>query len=223
MGKVNPYYEILDKHNENAIAQLTSLSETTLSQMNECKLLYSKQGQQIKINQIYSDAIKKAEEFKTNQIALLKTLLDGEKVKLQPKPVTDMNERILNELVKMNNFNSFSTNLTHMTVQEILEYEQDKYLSEQEVNLIKSELTKRADKLEGQEGLDLLVKQRQLNHIPKTKLLEQAYERIEQYNLDSNMFPGMPISNSLTGGVEKLMGKEILDKVNEVNYFGGNE
>lgn len=223
MTKVNPYFEILDKHNENVFNELMALSKQTIAQMEECKLLYSKQGQQIKINQIYNESIEKANEIKDRHLVTLKHLLDGEKVKLQPKPITDINEKILNELVKMNNFNSFSTTLSHMSVDEILAYEQEKYLSEQEINLIKSELSKRADTLQGEERLNLYSKQRQISYTPKTKLLDQAYERIEQYNLDSNIFPGMPISDSLTGGVEKLMGKEIVDKVNEVNYFGDSK
>lgn len=223
MNKVNPYFELIDNYNENVINELKTLSNETLDSMNECKLLYSKQGQQIKINQIYQEAISKAQQIKNSHVQSLKALLEQEKVKLQPKPITDVNERILNELIKLNKYNSFSTQLTYMSTDEILRYENENYLNEQEVSLIKSELTKRADNMSGEEGLNLLQKQRQLRYIPKAMLLQQAYERIEQYELDSNMFPGMSVSDSLTGGVEKLLGKDILDEVNEVNFFGGNE
>lgn len=223
MNKVNPYFELIDNYNENVINELKTLSNETLDSMNECKLLYSKQGQQIKINQIYQEAISKAQQIKNSHVQSLKALLEQEKVKLQPNPITDVNERILNELIKLNKYNSFSTQLTYMSTDEILRYENENYLNEQEVSLIKSELTKRADNMSGEEGLNLLQKQRQLRYIPKAMLLQQAYERIEQYELDSNMFPGMSVSDSLTGGVEKLLGKDILDEVNEVNFFGGNE
>lgn len=223
MNKVNPYFELIDNYNENVINELKTLSNETLDSMNECKLLYSKQGQQIKINQIYQEAISKAQQIKNSHVQSLKALLEQEKVKLQPKPITDVNERILNELIKLNKYNSFSTQLAYMSTDEILRYENENYLNEQEVSLIKSELTKRADNMSGEEGLNLLQKQRQLRYIPKAMLLQQAYERIEQYELDSNMFPGMSVSDSLTGGVEKLLGKDILDEVNEVNFFGGNE
>ncbi|WP_349406752.1 hypothetical protein [Clostridium perfringens] len=223
MNKVNPYFELIDNYNKNVINELKTLSNETLDSMNECKLLYSKQGQQIKINQIYQEAISKAQQIKNSHVQSLKALLEQEKVKLQPKPITDVNERILNELIKLNKYNSFSTQLAYMSTDEILRYENENYLNEQEVSLIKSELTKRADNMSGEEGLNLLQKQRQLSYIPKAMLLQQAYERIEQYELDSNMFPGMSVSDSLTGGVEKLLGKDILDEVNEVNFFGGNE
>lgn len=223
MVKVNPYFEILDKHTTNSIAKLKTLSQETLSKMEECKLLYSKKGQQIKINEIYKNALKKAEELKQNELNSLKALLNCEKAKIQPTPVEDINEKILNELIKLNKFNSFKTTLKSMEVDEILNYENENYLSSQEVDLIKSELSQRANKMSNEERMDLFVKQRKISYIPKTQLIEQAFERIEQYNLDSNMFPGMPISDSLTGGVENLLGKNVVEEINEVNYFGSSE
>ena len=224
MSKENIYYKLLDDNMSQGFEKLNKLGTSVKAQMEECKLLYSKQGQQIKINEIYNKALEEVKQLKANELTRLKTILDIEKTKLQtnnePKTVE---EQILAELKKLNNSNSFTNKLNSMTAGEILAYEKEKYLTEQEVDIMKSVLTNKANSLEGNEKADILAKARGIKHISKNELLNQAYERLNIFESNAEMFPGMPIANSLSGGVSKILGNDIVKEINEVNYFGGNE
>lgn len=224
MGKENIYYKLLDDNMSQGIQKLNELGENVKAQMEEYKLLYSKQGQQIKINELYNKALEEAKQLKEQEIIRLKRILDIEKTKLntnnEPKTTE---EQILAELKKLNNSNSLTNKLNSMSTEEIFAYERENFLNPQEIDIVKSVLTNKANTLDSKEKGEILTKIRGIKHISKNELLDQAYERLSIIENNNSMFPGMPISTALTGGVESILGKDIVTEINEVNYFGGNE
>lgn len=215
------YYDLLEKNMNQGIQKLNKLGEEVKAQMKECKLLYSPKGQQIKINEIYNKAFEKAKELKEQEIVRLKQILDIEKTKLNTKnEPTDINEKILAELQKLNNSNSFNNKLNSMSVDEIFAYEKENFLSQQEVDIMKSVLTNKI--ADSKEKGEILTRVRSIKYISKNELLDQAYQRLQLFEKNNEMFPGMSIADSLTGGISKILGNDIVSEINEVNYFGDN-
>lgn len=227
MAKVNKYFEILEENSKVSVAKLHELSKNTLAAMNEAILMYSKQGAQIKVNQLYQQALEQAKTLKNQELESLKAVLSNEKAKLQPPQVTDINEKILMELQKLNQFNSFNASIRGKTTEEIVGMSHEQYLNPTQVNLIRAELSERASMEQNKDEKtrlnNLLLG---IQYVSPDMLLQQAYERLDSYTISEDMFPGLSIADSLTGGVTKLLGKDIVEKVNEVQFFEnskGNE
>lgn len=214
--KINKYLELIQQQSILYAKELKLLSESTLKAMDEAKLLFSEQGAVLKIQEYYNLAMEKARELKSNALKALLTILDTEANKLkEPAIKLTIEESILAELRKINEHNSLIAKYATMTVDELVAITEDSYLSAHEILLIRQMIMQKAN---GDMNIEMVA--RSIQHYSNNDLINEARAYVNQFTFGDDLFPGISITDSLTGGISKMMGIDRVNKANDTTFFG---